>query len=68
MAATQPESPQRSIRHVLTMVILCLAGVSISLVFWKALIKATRNWAPSEKQGRAFGFLEAGGISGSALM
>ena len=29
MAATQPESPQRSIRHVLTMVILCLAGGTI---------------------------------------
>ena len=162
MAATQPESPQRSIRHVLTMVILCLAGgtifnvvyvfevyylplqqamglsksqigmmlgvfgafsllsygpggwladrfssrklitialvftggtgffyagfpsypvalalhalwgVSISLVFWNALIKATRNWAPSEKQGRAFGFLEAGrglfGTIGSTIL
>ncbi len=29
MAATQPESPQSSIRHVLTMVILCLAGGTI---------------------------------------
>jgi hypothetical protein len=29
MAATQSESPQRSIRHVLTMVILCLAGGTI---------------------------------------
>jgi predicted MFS family arabinose efflux permease len=35
-------------------------GASISLVFWGALIKATRNWAPHEEQGRAFGFLEGG--------
>ena len=35
-------------------------GASISLVFWSAMIKATRNWAPREKQGRAFGILEGG--------
>jgi len=35
-------------------------GVSITLVFWNAMIKATRNWAPSKEQGRAFGILEAG--------
>ena len=35
-------------------------GLSISLVFWNAMIKATRNWAPSNGQGRAFGVLEAG--------
>ncbi len=33
---------------------------SISLVFWNAMIKATRDWAPSEEQGRAFGILEGG--------
>ncbi len=43
-----------------------LWGICISLVFWNAMIKATRNWAPSEQQGRAFGFLEAGrGVSGT---
>lgn len=41
-------------------------GISISLVFWNAMIRAARNWAPSEEQGRAFGFLEAGrGFSGT---
>lgn len=35
-------------------------GVSITLTFWSAMIKATRNWAPSTEQGRAFGILESG--------
>ncbi len=35
-------------------------GVSCTLTFWSALIKATRNWAPSTEQGRAFGILESG--------
>jgi nitrate/nitrite transporter NarK len=35
-------------------------GVSVTLTFWAALIKATRNWAPSSRQGRAFGILEGG--------
>jgi nitrate/nitrite transporter NarK len=35
-------------------------GICISLVFWGALIKATRNWAAAEDQGKAFGILESG--------
>ncbi len=35
-------------------------GVSITLVFWGAMIKATRGWAPADEQGRAFGILESG--------
>lgn len=35
-------------------------GVTCVLTFWAALIKATRNWAPSTEQGRAFGILESG--------
>ncbi|MEC7368548.1 MAG: MFS transporter [Pseudomonadota bacterium] len=35
-------------------------GASISLVFWSALIKTTRSWAPENQQGRAFGTLESG--------
>jgi sugar phosphate permease len=35
-------------------------GISCTLTFWGALIKATRNWAPSTEQGRAFGILESG--------
>jgi nitrate/nitrite transporter NarK len=35
-------------------------GVTCSLTFWGAMIKATRNWAPADEQGRAFGILESG--------
>ena len=35
-------------------------GLCVSLVFWGAMIKATRAWAPAEEQGRAFGILEGG--------
>ncbi len=35
-------------------------GISVTLTFWAALIKATRNWAPPAQQGRAFGILESG--------
>ena len=39
-------------------------GVCISMVYWGAMIKATREWAPAEEQGRAFGILESGrGVS-----
>ena len=42
-------------------------GITIALIFWNAMIRATRNWAPSSQQGRAFGFLEAGrGLAGVA--
>lgn len=35
-------------------------GITISLLFWAAMISATRNWAPANKQGKAFGILESG--------
>jgi sugar phosphate permease len=35
-------------------------GLATACVFWSALIKATRSWAPREEQGRAFGILEGG--------
>lgn len=35
-------------------------GCSTILLFWSALIKATRQWGNISQQGRAFGFLEAG--------
>jgi nitrate/nitrite transporter NarK len=35
-------------------------GMTSSLTFWGALIKATRNWAPGTQQGKAFGILESG--------
>ncbi len=43
-------------------------GVSITGVFWAAMIRGTRDWAPAEEQGRAFGILEAGrGVSEAAI-
>ncbi len=35
-------------------------GVSITFLFWGAMIRVTRNWAPADEQGRAFGILETG--------
>ncbi|QFU76867.1 MFS transporter [Halioglobus maricola] len=35
-------------------------GCSTILLFWSALIKATREWGGLSQQGRAFGLLEAG--------
>jgi sugar phosphate permease len=35
-------------------------GISVTLTFWAALIKATRKWALADQQGRAFGILESG--------
>ena len=37
-----------------------LWGITTGCIFWSALIKATRNWAPEKEQGRAFGILEGG--------
>lgn len=35
-------------------------GVTTILLFWAALIRATREWGGNFSQGRAFGFLEGG--------
>lgn len=42
------------------LVLYGLWGVSASLIFWSALIKATRSWGAHDEQGRAYGFLEGG--------
>jgi nitrate/nitrite transporter NarK len=42
------------------LVLYALWGVSAGLIFWSAMIKATRNWGGQDEQGRAFGFLEGG--------
>lgn len=42
-------------------------GVTITLLFWAAMIRATRNWAPPSEQGRAFGILETGRGLGEVL-
>lgn len=50
------------------LVIHALWGVTVTGMMWGALIKATREWAPPEQQGQAFGLLEAGrGVSEAAL-
>jgi nitrate/nitrite transporter NarK len=46
--------------YPLSIVIHGFWGITCSLTFWGAMIKATRNWAPRTEQGRAFGILEGG--------
>ena len=46
--------------YFMSIVIHAFWGFSVTLTFWAALIKATRNWAPPSQQGRAFGILESG--------
>ena len=43
-------------------------GVTTILLFWAALIRATREWGGSASQGRAFGLLEGGRGLLSALL
>ena len=38
--------------YAVSMAIHALWGVLISLLFWGAMIRTTRNWAPAEQQGR----------------
>lgn len=49
------------------LIIYGIWGACICLVFWSAMIKATREWAPADKQGRAFGILESGRGSADVL-
>jgi nitrate/nitrite transporter NarK len=42
-------------------------GISITLLFWSAMIRVTRGWAPPEQQGKAFGILETGRGLGEVL-
>ena len=46
--------------YPVTVGIHALWGVTTILTFGAALIKATRNWGSTRKQGRAFGILEGG--------
>lgn len=54
-------------RYEISLAIHALWGVCISLLFWGAMIRTTRNWAPPEEQGRAFGILETGRGIGEVL-
>ncbi|MEM6531610.1 MAG: MFS transporter [Myxococcota bacterium] len=43
-------------------------GLTSILLFWAALIRATREWGGEEQQGRAFGVLDAGrGLTAAIL-
>ncbi len=43
-------------------------GVTTILLFWSALIRATRQWGGSAAQGRAFGLLDGGrGLAAAAV-
>ena len=43
-------------------------GVTTILLFWAALIKATRDWGSTDEQGRAYGILDGGrGLLAAAL-
>lgn len=46
--------------YAISLAIHALWGVTITLLFWGAMIRVTRNWAPVDQQGRAFGILETG--------
>jgi nitrate/nitrite transporter NarK len=53
----------------IALLIHALWGVTVTGMMWGALIKATREWAPPDQQGRAFGLLEAGrGVSEAAIV
>ena len=51
----------------ITLVLHAFWGVTITFLFWGAMIRVTRNWAPPEQQGRAFGILESGRGIGEVL-
>ena len=35
-------------------------GITTNLLFWSSMIKSTRAWGGTKRQGRAFGFLDGG--------
>lgn len=53
--------------YQVSLVIHAVWGVTITFLFWGAMIRMTRNWAPPEEQGRAFGILETGRGLGEVL-
>ncbi len=53
--------------YTISLAIHAFWGASIALTFWGAMIRATRNWAAPEDQGKAFGILETGRGLGEVL-
>ncbi len=53
--------------YEISLLIHAFWGISITFLFWGAMIRVTRNWAPSDEQGKAFGILETGRGLGEVL-
>ena len=50
--------------YQISLIIHALWGITTTLLFWSAIVRVTRNWAPKNEQGRAFGILQMGrGVS-----
>lgn len=55
--------------YVMCVLLHAYWGITTSLIFWAASIKATRQLAAVTEQGRAYGFLEAGhGLAAGILL
>lgn len=46
--------------YEISLIIHALWGVTTTLLFWSSIVRVTRHWAPSDEQGKAFGFLQTG--------
>lgn len=53
--------------YTISLALHALWGITITLLFWGAMIRVTRNWAPADEQGKAFGILETGRGFGEVL-
>ncbi len=53
--------------YAISLALHALWGITITLLFWGSMIRVTRNWAPPEEQGKAFGILETGRGFGEVL-
>jgi len=54
--------------YTISLIIHGLWGITVTGMIWGAIIKATREWAPADQQGRAFGLLEAGRGTSEAVI
>ena len=53
--------------YAISLTIHAVWGVTITFLFWGAMIRMTRNWASPEEQGKAFCILETGRGLGEVL-
>jgi len=54
--------------YVMCVLLHAYWGITTSLIFWAASVKATRQLAAVTEQGRAYGFLEAGHGIGAGIL